>query len=177
MNPVWRTALWQQYGAAIDMLDNAIIACPDDVWNDPSRQPQSQFWYIAFHTLFFLDFYLSETEDGFAPPAPFTLDELDPAGVYPERALHQGGAPPIPRARPSQVPRDDRGDDGRATRRAIVTTVGWTSTTRICCSTTCATSSITPDSSISFCASEPTRRRAWVRFARSEEPSPTPSAR
>lgn len=82
MNPVWRSALWQQYGAAIDMLDNAIIACPDELWSDPSQQPQ--FWYVVFHTLFFLDFYLSETEDGFAPPPPFTLSELDPAGVYPE---------------------------------------------------------------------------------------------
>jgi uncharacterized damage-inducible protein DinB len=82
MNPIWRTALWQQYGAAIDMLDNAIVACPDDVWSDPSRQPQ--FWYVVFHTLFFLDFYLSETQEGFVPPPPFTLSELDPAGVVPE---------------------------------------------------------------------------------------------
>jgi uncharacterized damage-inducible protein DinB len=83
MNPVWRTALWQQYGAAIDMLDNAIVACPDDVWSDQTQQPQ--FWYVAFHTIFFLDLYLSETADGFAPPAPFTLSEMDPAGVVPER--------------------------------------------------------------------------------------------
>ena len=84
MNPIWRKALWQQYGAAIDMLDNAIVACPDEVWIDPSQQPQFQFWYVVFHTLFFLDLYLSETEEGFAPPAPFTLDELEPAGIVPE---------------------------------------------------------------------------------------------
>ena len=83
MNPIWRTAIWQQYGAAIDMLDNAIVACPEEVWSDPSQQPQ--FWYVAFHTLFFLDLYLSETADGFMPPAPFTLSEMDPAGVLPER--------------------------------------------------------------------------------------------
>ena len=83
MNPIWRTAIWQQYGAAIDMLDNAILACPDDVWSDRSPAPHLQFWYIVFHTLFFLDLYLSETADGFAPPAPFTLSEMDPAGVYP----------------------------------------------------------------------------------------------
>jgi DinB family protein len=84
MNPIWRTAIWQQYGAAIDMLDNAIVACPEDVWIDGSQKPQFQFWYIAFHTLFFLDLYLSGTADGFKPPAPFTLSEMDPAGVYPE---------------------------------------------------------------------------------------------
>jgi uncharacterized damage-inducible protein DinB len=77
MNDVWRTALWQQFGAAIDMLDNAIVACPDDVWSDHSRQPE--FWYVAFHTMFFLDLYLSETAEGFVPPAPITLSEIDPA--------------------------------------------------------------------------------------------------
>ncbi len=34
---------------------------------------------------FFLDYYLSESEEGFAPPAPFTLSESDPSGVMPER--------------------------------------------------------------------------------------------
>jgi len=28
---------------------------------------------------------LSGSLDGFAPPAPFTLDEIDPAGILPER--------------------------------------------------------------------------------------------
>jgi len=45
-----------------------------------------RFWYLAYHTLFWLDYYLAESEQGFAPPAPYTLGELDPAGVYPERA-------------------------------------------------------------------------------------------
>lgn len=78
-----RNILWQQLGAAIDMLENAMKACPDELWNDQSQHPH--FWYIAYHTLFFLDFYLSDSLEGFAPPAPFTLSELDPAGVLPER--------------------------------------------------------------------------------------------
>jgi hypothetical protein len=28
MDPLWRTALWQQFGATIDMLENALLACP-----------------------------------------------------------------------------------------------------------------------------------------------------
>lgn len=28
----WRTILWQQFGAAVDMLDNALRACPDELW-------------------------------------------------------------------------------------------------------------------------------------------------
>ena len=91
MNIAWRTIIWQQFGAAIDMLDNALRACPDQLWrdrlwNNPSERPEySQFWYIAYHALFWLDFYLSGSVEGFAPPAPFTLDELDPAGLLPER--------------------------------------------------------------------------------------------
>jgi hypothetical protein len=79
----WKTTAWQQFGAAIDMLENAMIACPETLWSDRTRRPE--FWYLVFHTLFFLDFYLSESDKGFAPPAPFTLDELDPAGILPDR--------------------------------------------------------------------------------------------
>ncbi|HEX6910976.1 MAG TPA: DinB family protein [Longimicrobium sp.] len=78
-----REPIWQHLGAAIDMLENAITACPDALYSDRAQRPE--FWYVVYHTLFFLDFYLSEREEGFAPPPPFTLDELDPAGVLPER--------------------------------------------------------------------------------------------
>ena len=83
MDTIWRTIIWQQLGAAIDMLENALLACPDKLWSDRSRRPE--FWYVVFHTLFFLDLYLSDSVEGFTPPAPFTLDELDPAGLLPER--------------------------------------------------------------------------------------------
>src|SRR5438477_8924000 len=42
----WRSAIRQQFHAAIDMLANAIKACPDSVW---SAQGQGAFWYLAFH--------------------------------------------------------------------------------------------------------------------------------
>ena len=83
MDSIWKTIIWQQYGASIDMLENAMIACPQKVWGDQTRP--SEFWYIAFHTLFFLDFYMSDSIEGFTPPAPFGLEELDPAGVLPPR--------------------------------------------------------------------------------------------
>jgi hypothetical protein len=72
-----------QFGAAIDMLDNAIVACPDDLWGEHSG-PQA-FWYVTYHTLFWLDLYLIGSVEGFAPPPPFNLDELDPAGLLPDR--------------------------------------------------------------------------------------------
>ena len=88
MIATWKPILWQQFGAAIDMLENALLACPEELWNDRSRRPE--YWYVVFHTLFFLDFYLSDSSEGFTPPAPFTLDELDPAGLLPERVYTKG---------------------------------------------------------------------------------------
>jgi hypothetical protein len=91
MDITWRTILWSQFGASIDMLENALRSCPDELWstplwNDPSNPPGSaEFWYVSYHALFWLDLYLSGSVEGFAPPAPFTLDELDPAGLLPER--------------------------------------------------------------------------------------------
>jgi hypothetical protein len=83
MDGTWRASVWQQFGAAIDMLENALLACPDELLRDRSQRPE--FWYVAYHALFWLDLYLSGSVEGFAPPAPFTLDELDPAGLLPER--------------------------------------------------------------------------------------------
>ena len=87
MDAVWKAILWQQFGASIDMLENALLACADDIWSDRSEQPE--YWYTVYHTLFFLDLYLSSSIDGFMPPAPFTLDELDPAGIMPERVFEK----------------------------------------------------------------------------------------
>jgi uncharacterized damage-inducible protein DinB len=98
MDPLLRTALWQQFGATIDMLENALLACPGTLWkgrlwSDHTDHPQpsesdsasAAFWYITYHTLYWLDLYLTGSFKGFAPPAPFTLDELDPAGTVPEQ--------------------------------------------------------------------------------------------
>ncbi len=91
MNIFWKTIIWQQFGAAIDMLDNTLSACPDELWHGRlwhtlSEQPEyAQFWYLTYHTLFWLDLYLSGAVEGFTPPTPFTLDELDADGLVPER--------------------------------------------------------------------------------------------
>ena len=83
MDAIWKSIIWQQFGAAIDMLENAMRDCPEDLWID--RSQRTEFWYVVFHTLFSLDLYLSDSVVGFAPPAPFTLDELDERGLLPER--------------------------------------------------------------------------------------------
>lgn len=91
MDPFWKTIIWQQFGAAIDMLENNIRACPDELWTaplwaaDPQRPGFAQVWYNVYHTLFWLDLYLSGPEEGFVPPPPFTLIEMDPEGLLPDR--------------------------------------------------------------------------------------------
>lgn len=84
MDTTWKPILRQQFGAALEMLGNALEACPDELWTDRTRRPQ--FWYVVYHALFFTDLYLSGSAEGFAPPQPFTLAELDPAGRVPDRA-------------------------------------------------------------------------------------------
>lgn len=92
MDHVLKTSLWQQFGASIDFLTSTVSDCPDALWDAPlwqtpdSPPERAQFWYVAYHTLFWLDLYLTGTEDGFVPPAPFTLIEQDDDGPLPERA-------------------------------------------------------------------------------------------
>lgn len=83
MNTFWKEVTRKQLEASIDMLENALLACPDELWGDRSKQPEC--WYLVYHTLFWLDLYLSGSAEGFSPPAPSTLEELDPAGIPPER--------------------------------------------------------------------------------------------
>ena len=83
MNDFTKQFIWLQLGAAIDTLENAIVACPDDLWND--RTQRMEFWYACFHTIFWLDHYLSDDTENFKPPEPFGLEEMDPAGVLPPR--------------------------------------------------------------------------------------------
>jgi hypothetical protein len=87
----WQNAILAQFLAALRMLENAIVAAPPEVWAKPGQAIEWRdsepvgFWYLAFHTLFFLDYYLADSREAFAPPPPFDLSELDPAGVLPTR--------------------------------------------------------------------------------------------
>ncbi len=83
MDDTWKETVWRQFGAAIEALEGIMAACPDRLWDDRTKQPP--FWYLVYHTLFWLEFYVSESPTAFTPPPPFGLEELDPAGVLPER--------------------------------------------------------------------------------------------
>jgi hypothetical protein len=47
-----RTALWQQFSAAIAMLENALLACPETLWQehlwiDAQSADDGTFWEIT----------------------------------------------------------------------------------------------------------------------------------
>lgn len=76
-----KTSLWLQFGAAIDTLDDAIGLCPDHLWTavlwpDEEDERFGQFWFVAYHTLSWLDRFLTGSLEGFAPPAPFIRGAL-----------------------------------------------------------------------------------------------------
>jgi hypothetical protein len=54
-----------QYRAALEMLRQAIVQCPPEVWDDP--QDKDKYWHIAYHTLFYAHLYLQTTRAEFVP--------------------------------------------------------------------------------------------------------------
>jgi len=81
MNTHLKTSLWNQYGAAIDTLDDAIGLCPDPLWTavlwrDDEDARFGQLWFVAYHTLFGLDLFLTGSSEGLLPPAPFVRGRL-----------------------------------------------------------------------------------------------------
>lgn len=78
--------LWRQFARAIDSFGDALRSCPDDLWQEQlwADEPDqwvakgfSAYWYLCYHTLFWLDLYLTGAEEGFAPPEPFDLVEME----------------------------------------------------------------------------------------------------
>ena len=79
-----KDAIWSQFGGSLDMLENAIIMCPDEHWDTTLN-----FWYTSYHCIFWTDYYLSTEPGKFEPPAPFTFSEFDPTGKKPDRTFNK----------------------------------------------------------------------------------------
>jgi hypothetical protein len=78
-----KESLWNQFGASIDMLKNAIVLWPEEQWNIDKK-----CFYMAYHCLVFLDYYLTiPAPQDFSSPLPFTIGESDEAvdDVVPDR--------------------------------------------------------------------------------------------
>src|SRR5438093_1423036 len=58
-----RQILTGQFEAALCMLHQCIEACPPEHWE--GKIASASFRWVAYHTLFFADFYLSPGEEAF----------------------------------------------------------------------------------------------------------------
>lgn len=75
-----KDSIWTQFGAGLDMLENAIKMCPDEHWDTAIN-----FWYMSYHCIFWTDYFLTTEPSKFEPPTPFTFSEFDPTGKKPDR--------------------------------------------------------------------------------------------
>ncbi|HUB27335.1 MAG TPA: DinB family protein [Tepidisphaeraceae bacterium] len=72
MLELMRQMLTGQYEASLKMVDQCITACRPEHWE--GRIANDSFRYVAYHTLFFTDMYLSRSQD------EFTLRDLHDQG-------------------------------------------------------------------------------------------------
>lgn len=49
-------AIQSQYLAALEMLKQAVMRCPESMWDD--RSYKNVFWLVVYHVLFYLHLYL-----------------------------------------------------------------------------------------------------------------------
>ena len=78
-----KQVIQSQYLAALAMLKQVIVKCPEALWDAPGNQ--DKFWRKSYHTLFYVHLYLQNVEQDFIPwekhhdpdeGAPFTKDEV-----------------------------------------------------------------------------------------------------
>ena len=60
-NEVIAQALVEQYGAALAMLENCIISCDEQLFNDTKQEVIIS--QVIYHTLYFIDIYLSKNKE------------------------------------------------------------------------------------------------------------------
>ena len=66
-----------QYQAALEMLRQAIVACPEPLWD--AAEDQNRFWRVAYHALFYTHLYLQPTMDDFTPWAKHQDEYASPS--------------------------------------------------------------------------------------------------
>ena len=60
-----KALIQSQYHATLDMLEEAILACPQDLWLDSTFT--NAFWHVAYHAVFYTHLYLSTGLESFVP--------------------------------------------------------------------------------------------------------------
>lgn len=81
-------AIHEQYGAAIKMLENVIKTCPEDFWDIRTSGPP--FWQVAYHTMYYLDWYLAsskEERETFTPK--YRIEALENLDKQPKEIINR----------------------------------------------------------------------------------------
>jgi hypothetical protein len=63
MLELYKQSVVSQFEAALAMLNQCIAACPPEHWE--GKIANGSFRWVAYHTLFFVDLYLSPSEEKF----------------------------------------------------------------------------------------------------------------
>jgi hypothetical protein len=68
-----------QYLAALEMLKQVVVKCPDSLWDSPDDK--TKFWHIAYHALFYVHLYLQDSAQAFTAWVKHRPDyqRMDPA--------------------------------------------------------------------------------------------------
>lgn len=84
-----------QHLAAVEMLKQAVIECPSEMWDAPTDTPK--FWHIAYHALFYTHLYIQPTEQTFVPWSQHRPEyQFMGQTPWPPHAPPQIGAPYTP---------------------------------------------------------------------------------
>ena len=89
-----RTILKSQYHASLAMLRETLERCPDELWFD--EEPESAYWQIAYHVLFFAHLYIQPNEAAFRPFEHHQFDNQYPDAIP---------GPPDPKSTLPLIPR------------------------------------------------------------------------
>ena len=81
MLEIFRQVIANQFEAALCTLNACVDACPESIWN--GRVGNHKFCQVAFHTLFYADYYLGQNEESFREQ-PFHRDNQGFFGDYEE---------------------------------------------------------------------------------------------
>lgn len=81
MIDLFKELIANQFEAVLCTLNICIDKCPEDLWNAPAGD--YKFCQVAFHAVFYADYYLGLNEDVFREQ-PFHRDNADFFGDYEE---------------------------------------------------------------------------------------------
>jgi hypothetical protein len=72
MDTIFKDCLCKNFLAAIDMFKSVVGLCPDVLW-----EHEKKFFYLTYHTIIFLDYYLSSPVKEFSPLLDYTIRNAD----------------------------------------------------------------------------------------------------